>query len=284
MMKMSGIKILGLIVFLSVLSCKGWGQTLKKGDIGFFKEQIKGHDSIKDNTTGEVLYYNSNQIICSKEEITDAVVTMGEYTLKPVVRVRFNEKGRKAFAKATLENKGKRILIISNHNLLSAPVVNDEVSGGMVEISGIATYEEAQVLALVIHNGNSNPGKESSGSFGVIEEAVPALDKALLAGDETVLALLLHDDVTFGHSNGWIQDKKDVIYDLKKKVLQYTEIRQLDIEDGTHRGDMIGLRRKLAVKGTYKEDPFDLVLSVWEVWVSNNGKWQLWGRQSVKIK
>ena len=47
-----------------------------------------------------------------------------------------------------------------------------------------------------------------------IDRAIAAFDKALVNKDSTELIELLSDDVTYGHSNGWVQTKKEVIGDL----------------------------------------------------------------------
>jgi hypothetical protein len=50
------------------------------------------------------------------------------------------------------------------------------------------------------------------------------LDKALLQKDETVLRSVLHDDLSFGHSNGWIQSKSDILNDFTSGKLTYNKI------------------------------------------------------------
>ena len=66
-------------------------------------------------------------------------------------------------------------------------------------------------------------------SFGQVDSiglknAMQQLDKALLQKDETVLKLVLHKDVSYGHSNGWIQSKNDILNDFTSGKLTYNKI------------------------------------------------------------
>src|SRR5678816_455311 len=56
-----------------------------------------------------------------------------------------------------------------------------------------------------------------------LKNAMQQLDKALLQKDETVLRSVLHDDLSFGHSNGWIQSKKDILNDFASGKLTYNK-------------------------------------------------------------
>src|SRR5262245_49682337 len=57
-----------------------------------------------------------------------------------------------------------------------------------------------------------------------LKDAVQKLDKALLQKDEVVLRSVLHKDVSYGHSNGWIQSKDDILNDFKSGKLTYNNI------------------------------------------------------------
>ena len=63
-----------------------------------------------------------------------------------------------------------------------------------------------------------------------LKEAVVKLDKALVAKDTVVLKQLLHKDLTYGHSNGWIETKADVIKDLQVGKLAYDKIESKDLQ------------------------------------------------------
>src|SRR5215469_17112058 len=63
-----------------------------------------------------------------------------------------------------------------------------------------------------------------------LKKAMSDLDKALVSDDEKVLTQLLNDNVTYGHSNGWVQNKNDIINDLKSGKLVYDKLE--DVSEG----------------------------------------------------
>lgn len=71
-----------------------------------------------------------------------------------VVNLSFNEAGTKKFAEATTENVGNRILIIYDGETISAPTVNEAITGGECTISGMESYEAATELATTIRIGS----------------------------------------------------------------------------------------------------------------------------------
>ena len=58
-----------------------------------------------------------------------------------------------------------------------------------------------------------------------LKQAMSDLDKALVTKDEKALLQLLHADVSYGHSNGWVQNKTDIINDLRSGLK--TQVWQL---------------------------------------------------------
>ena len=71
-----------------------------------------------------------------------------------VVQLELTEDGTKAFADATSENVGNVIQIVYDDNVISAPRVNEAITGGTAIISGMANAEEAQNLASSIRIGS----------------------------------------------------------------------------------------------------------------------------------
>ena len=69
-----------------------------------------------------------------------------------------------------------------------------------------------------------------SGQTSFLKDAVTKLDKALIAKDTVVLKQLLHKDITYGHSNGWVETKTDVIKDLVSGKLAYDKIESRGIK------------------------------------------------------
>jgi len=92
--------------------------------------------------------------LLSGELLTDARVKIGgEFGSEPYVAIEFNSEGARIFDKITAENVGKRIAIILDNTVYSAPVVKERISGGKATITGGFTIDEAKDLAIVLRAG-----------------------------------------------------------------------------------------------------------------------------------
>ena len=69
------------------------------------------------------------------------------------VDIEFNSEGARLFDKITGENVGKRIAIVLDNTVYSAPVVKERISGGKAQISGSFSMDEAKDLAIVLRAG-----------------------------------------------------------------------------------------------------------------------------------
>ena len=86
--------------------------------------------------------------------ITDARVAIDSRYNEPYVSLSFNNKGARIFERITGENIDKRLAIILDNNVYSAPVIRDKISGGKAQITGQFTMEDARDLAIVLRAGN----------------------------------------------------------------------------------------------------------------------------------
>ncbi len=76
----------------------------------------------------------------------------GNYN-EPMVAIKFNKKGSKIFEFITKEYKGKRLAIIIDGQVISAPVIKSAIKGGEGVISGNMTVEQAKEVALLLSSG-----------------------------------------------------------------------------------------------------------------------------------
>jgi protein-export membrane protein SecD len=74
-------------------------------------------------------------------------------TNAPSIGLQFNEEGSKLFEKITGENIGKTVAIYLDGALISAPNVNEKISGGQAVISGTFTPVEAKILVGRLNSG-----------------------------------------------------------------------------------------------------------------------------------
>jgi preprotein translocase subunit SecD len=72
---------------------------------------------------------------------------------RAVVSLQFNSLGKDLFDKATEENVGKQLAIVLDGQVISAPVVQERISGGQAQISGRFTPQDAQRLAIMLRAG-----------------------------------------------------------------------------------------------------------------------------------
>ena len=91
------------------------------------------------------------RVIVSGERLIDAQPTFQD--AQPVVSFRFDTVGGKRFGDATTKGVGKRLAIVLDGRVISAPVIREPILGGNGIISGSFTVPEANDLALLLRAG-----------------------------------------------------------------------------------------------------------------------------------
>lgn len=87
------------------------------------------------------------------QDIADAYQSFDERQ-KPAVAFSLNRRGSALFERITGENVGKRMAIVLDGVVHSAPVIQNRIGGGRASITGSFTIEEANDLALVLRAGS----------------------------------------------------------------------------------------------------------------------------------
>lgn len=105
-----------------------------------------------------------------------------------------------------------------------------------------------------------------------------------MQNNDSKILELFAKDVSFGHSNGWIQNLDDFKQDFSSKKVVYKEIKQTEVSEIKKFKKAFSIRRKIKVSGLYKNQGFEMTLSLLEIWIKNKSEWKLWSRQSVEIK
>ncbi len=85
--------------------------------------------------------------------LTDARVQIDSQYSEPYVSLNFDKKGARLFERITEENVNKRLAIILDKTVYSAPVIQEKISGGQARITGNFTAEEARDLAIILRAG-----------------------------------------------------------------------------------------------------------------------------------
>jgi SecD/SecF fusion protein len=87
------------------------------------------------------------------ENATAMRMTTGTDAGQVGVSLKFNSKGAKDFARVTGNNVRKRLAIVLDSQVISAPNILDRISGGNAQITGLADFEEAKQLSVVLKAG-----------------------------------------------------------------------------------------------------------------------------------
>jgi len=116
-----------------------------------------------------------------------------------------------------------------------------------------------------------------------LQEQLSKLDLLMQHNDPNIVNVL-DQEVSFGHSNGWIQNYNDFKKDIIDKKVSYQSIKQTEIKEYKKYKNIASVRRLIYVKGLYKTFDFEMNLSLLEIWIKKKGIWKLWSRQSTELK
>ncbi len=103
--------------------------------------------------TRKIPYLLKKRTLLTGEYITDARVQIESQFNQPYVSLSFDARGARLFDRITAENVGKRLAIVLDGHVYSAPEIRERISGGRAQITGNFTMEEAKDLAIVLRAG-----------------------------------------------------------------------------------------------------------------------------------
>jgi len=122
---------------------------IPEGDIILYQRVV-------DPKTGgvrKVPYLLKEKTLMTGEVLKDARVALDSQFHEPYVALEFDDIGAKLFEQITGVNVKKRLAIILDNNVYSAPVIQERIAGGRAQITGRFTTEEAKDLAVVLRAG-----------------------------------------------------------------------------------------------------------------------------------
>jgi len=117
-------------------------------------DQILFERSVEKDTGREyrIPYLVKKRVMLTGDVLSDAVVQIGQFN-DPYVSITFDGKGGREFERITGDNIKKRMAIVLDNTIYSAPVIQDRISGGRAQITGTFTMQEANDLAIVLRAG-----------------------------------------------------------------------------------------------------------------------------------
>ena len=95
----------------------------------------------------------SKRIIMSGENLIDAQPSIQNQNNEPTVSFTLDRLGAQKFGRTTTDNVGKRLAIVLDGEIVSAPNINEPITSGNGMISGNFTFQEATDLALLLRSG-----------------------------------------------------------------------------------------------------------------------------------
>ncbi|MDP7109030.1 MAG: protein translocase subunit SecD [Nitrospinaceae bacterium] len=129
-------------------------ETALSGSVPEGDEILYKRDENKE--TGEVSrvpYLVKKRTVLTGETLSSAEVRYDSEFNEPYVALTFNSVGAMIFQELTRENVKKRLAIVLDDSIYSAPVIQEEIPGGRAQITGQFSTEEARDLAIVLRAG-----------------------------------------------------------------------------------------------------------------------------------
>jgi len=114
-----------------------------------------GSELVKERSGAPLLV--KKQVVLTGDTINDAQPGFDSRSNEPAVHINLDSKGARIFRQVTRENVGKRMAILliekGQAEVVTAPVIREEIGGGRVQISGRMSTEEAKDVSLLLRAG-----------------------------------------------------------------------------------------------------------------------------------
>lgn len=142
------------------------------------------------------------RIMADGSDLTDAQPAFDPQTHEPMVSFKFNLRGAQRFGQATSENVGRRMAIVLDGVVQSAPVIRSAITGGSGQITGNFTVKQANDLSILLRAG-ALPAKLTVVERRVVgpglgRDSIRAGERATLVAAALVIAFMFATYGTFG--------------------------------------------------------------------------------------
>ena len=119
---------------------------LVSGDDEFGSEKLILSDNNEELTVNK-------RVVMSGDNLIDAQPKFDSRSNQPIVTFTLDRSGSQKFGRTTTENVGKRLAIILDNTVISAPQIREAITAGTGTISGGFSFQEATDLALLLRSG-----------------------------------------------------------------------------------------------------------------------------------
>lgn len=142
------------------------------------------------------------QVLVSGGDLTDAQPGFDQRSGQPIVSFKFNTSGSRKFAQATIENVKQPFAIVLDNKVISAPVIQEPITGGQGQISGNFTVQQANDLAILLRAG-ALPApltiiEERTVGPGLGQDSIESGERAAYVGSILVIVFMLLTYRLFG--------------------------------------------------------------------------------------
>ena len=165
-------------------------------------EETFGSEKLVFEDGSEEAVVVSKRIILSGNNLVDAQPSMDTQNNETIVSFTLDRVGAKRFGKATTSGIGRRLAIVLDGKIISAPVIQDAIIAGAGQISGGFTFQSATDLALLLRSGALpaplNIIEERTVGPDLGQDSINAGIFALIIGFALVIAFMLFKYKIFG--------------------------------------------------------------------------------------
>ena len=144
----------------------------------------------------------SKRIIMSGENLIDAQPNINNQNNEPTVSFTLDRLGAQKFGRATTDNVNKRLAIVLDGEIVSAPSINEPITSGSGMISGNFSFQEATDLALLLRSGALPTPllvvEERTVGPDLGEDSIKAGITSLIVGFVLVILFMLYKYKVFG--------------------------------------------------------------------------------------
>ena len=115
--------------------------------------QEMGNLILEDTNNPEIKYLVKQIPILTGSEVVDAKVAFDQQTNTPIINFTLSTFGGKVFGDFTAKSIGKRLAVVLDGKVFSAPNIRERIGGGSGQISGNFTVQEAGSVAIALRSG-----------------------------------------------------------------------------------------------------------------------------------
>ena len=128
----------------------------------------------------------------------------------------------------------------------------------------------------------AQPGMPGADTQAAVAAAAEKLRLAMVDPDAAVLAAMVADDLSYGHSGGKVDTKASYIADLMSGASDFVTITISDQSVKVVDGGTAIVRHTLTADTLDSGKPGKVAIKVLGVWQKQNGQWKLLARQAIR--